>query len=78
MKIVLIEDNPGDVRLVREMLKDSGSNYTLKTAPELKAGLELMASENFDIVLLDLNLPDTMGLETLYRVQSQNPVCRWL
>ncbi len=73
MNILHIEDNPGDARLVVEMLKESGVAYTLKTAGELKAGLDLLASENYDIVLLDLNLPDSMGLDTLFKIQSQSP-----
>ena len=63
---VLIEDNDGDARLVREYLAEGfGPRFQLRVAPTLQAGLELLAERNADIVLLDLMLPDCAGLEAL-------------
>lgn len=73
MRILLIEDNPGDARLVLEMLKEVPGDFTLEVAERLAAGLKLLASHDFDVALLDLNLPDSNGLETLARLQSKFP-----
>lgn len=71
IEILLIEDNPGDVRLIREMLKEvSIIRCHLEHAPELSTGIETLRKKKFDIILLDLGLPDSMGLETLNRIHS--------
>jgi len=71
MRIVVIEDNPGDARLIQEMLKASGGSYQLAIAPDLTQGLRLLAAQPADVVLLDLGLPESYGLETLGRLQSR-------
>ena len=73
-KVLLIEDNPGDARLIREMILEArGGKFTLNWANELKTGLEYLSKEKFDLVLLDLSLPDSSGLETLTKVRAQVP-----
>jgi len=63
--ILLIEDNPGDVRLMKEMLKEITSlNYQLNVAETLKEGCERIKSNNIILILLDLNLPDSIGKQT--------------
>jgi PAS domain S-box-containing protein len=70
MRILLIEDNPGDARLVREMLSEAnGSAAELECEETLASGLERLASEQFDVLLLDLTLPDSRGLDTLQKVR---------
>ncbi len=70
--ILLIEDNPGDARLLRETLAEAhGSAIALAHAPDLRAGLERLAAGGVDGVLLDLSLPDSEGLATLTAVQEQ-------
>jgi PAS domain S-box-containing protein len=67
----LIEDNPDDALLLRQMLRrTSALNFDLREAQDLKTGLELLAQERFDAVLLDLQLPDSTGLESLERLQT--------
>lgn len=73
MKILLIEDNPGDVRLVREMLKEVPGDFALHSAPRMAEGLEFLLGNQVDVVLLDLNLPDSGGLKTLTRLQMLSP-----
>ena len=74
MRLLLIEDNPGDARLVREILRDAGHQGTRLThAERLADGLRLLAEERFDAVLLDLFLPDSQGLETLLQVRTRAP-----
>jgi len=69
MRILLIEDNPGDTRLIREMLFEAnGCAAELECEETLASGLERLASERFDVLLLNLTLPDSQGLETLHRV----------
>jgi len=69
MTILLIEDNPQDIRLIREMLKEIRSfNYDLVSAATLKDGCEQIQRNNFDIILLDLNLPDSVGQQTFQKV----------
>lgn len=70
-KILLIEDNPGDIRLMKEMLNEMVTfDYHLITAETLKDGCELIEKENVILILLDLNLPDSNGKETFDAVMS--------
>lgn len=74
IKILLIEDNPGDVRLLREMLAEMpGTPFDLECADRLSAGLERLAAGEIDVILLDLSLPDSRGFDTFLRVQGQAP-----
>lgn len=68
-RILLIEDNPGDARLIMEYLSDvEGSRYVIDTKDRLSEGLAAMGQMGFDIVLLDLTLPDSSGIETFEKV----------
>jgi len=67
LKILLVEDNPGDARLIEEMLKESDIQFTLDCAGSLAAGIGLINSNNFDVILLDLGLPDCKGLDTFFK-----------
>lgn len=74
ISILLIEDNPGDVRILREMLKESGiTQFALEPVDRLETGLERLRTGIFDMLLLDLGLPDSQGLDTLARVREQVP-----
>jgi two-component sensor histidine kinase/CheY-like chemotaxis protein len=71
---LLVEDNPGDARLLREMLVDSDeSGFRLTHRPRLAEALEQLDGEAFDIVLLDLQLPDAQDFETFSRTQVRAP-----
>ncbi len=75
IRILLIEDNPGDARLIEEMLSESGGqSVDLKQAVTLASGLELLASGGFDCVLLDLNLPDGRGIDLYEKVRALAPL----
>lgn len=74
LNILLIEDNPGDARLVKELLSESALiNYELVVAETLKKGIEQITANLFDIVLLDLNLPDSNGEHTFEAVVKVFP-----
>jgi DNA-binding NarL/FixJ family response regulator len=66
--ILLIEDNPEDALLVKEYLNDS-KKFRLDTVSRLTDALEHLKTKTFDIILLDLNLPDGMGLENLIKLR---------
>src|SRR5260370_2601007 len=71
INVLLIEDNPGDVRLIRELLADRGGPaIVLEAAARLGTGLERLAAGGIDVVLLDLSLPDSSGLDTFLQVRA--------
>ncbi len=72
IKIVLIEDNPGDVRQIKEMLKEvDASRFELKYFDRLSTGLAGIVEGTADAVLLDLGLPDSQGLDALKKVHVE-------
>ncbi len=74
IKILIIEDNPGDVRLINIYLKDySGDNYIFSVADSLSKGLNLLSQDEFDVIILDLTLPDSSGLDTFKRAYEHSP-----
>ncbi|MBD3369920.1 response regulator [Candidatus Fermentibacteria bacterium] len=73
IRALIVEDNPADARLIAEYLKDTdGPPVRITEAPTLEAGLEAVGSSDFDVVLLDLNLPGSIGLESLYEISRAN------
>ena len=74
LSILLVEDNAGDVVLIREMLNLSGIDFSLRHVSTLKETIILCGEHNFDVVLLDLGLSDSNGLETLKKwLSDYNP-----
>jgi len=72
--VLLIEDNPGDAGLIRAALSEAkGGEFALEWVERLSAGIERLESGGIDIVLLDLSLPDSRGLETLRKIQTAAP-----
>jgi diguanylate cyclase (GGDEF)-like protein len=67
MKVLLIEDNPGDARLLREMLCVD-SQFAVSTVDRISRGLSCLCDSKFDLILLDLYLPDGEGIDTLRQV----------
>ncbi|WP_013322233.1 hybrid sensor histidine kinase/response regulator [Gloeothece verrucosa] len=66
VNVLLIEDNLAEARLLQEILKGSHlKQFNLCHVKRLREGLEKIRSEPFDIILLDLTLPDSQGLESL-------------
>jgi len=74
INILLIEDNPGDARLIDIYLKESFDNiFTLLTADYLSKGIELLEKQSFTIIISDLSLPDSDGLETFKKIHEKAP-----
>ena len=66
LRILLVDDSAGDVRMVRELLAEAGqSHIDLRTAGSVRQAIDLVGEEMFDAVLLDLSLPDSQDLEGL-------------
>jgi diguanylate cyclase (GGDEF)-like protein len=71
MRVLLIEDNPGDARLLREMLRAGADlEFAVTTADRIASGLAYLGEREFDLVLLDLSLPDSEGIDTLRQVRG--------
>jgi DNA-binding NarL/FixJ family response regulator len=72
--LLIVEDNAGDVLLIREYLAEKQNiSYDIKEAGSLETGLNLMSHHDFDLILLDLSLPDSTGLETVRQVVTRFP-----
>ena len=72
--LLLIEDNPLDARLVEAILNESGTTrFRLIWVQSLGEGLQQLAGDSIDLVLLDLSLPDSWGLETFDRLHAKVP-----
>ena len=73
-EILLVEDNPGDALLLREMLKEQGWYSTHMTHVEyMSAAEQHLANHTVDIILIDLCLPDAEGLGGVRRIQAAAP-----
>jgi diguanylate cyclase (GGDEF)-like protein len=71
LRVLIVEDNPGDAILVREMLREADPlGFELIHANRLSAGIEQLLGPGADCVLLDLSLPDAEGLDALTQVQA--------
>ena len=75
-KVLLIEDNPADARLIGEMLREAeakGLAFELVWADSLAAGAQRLHEGGIDVILLDLGLPESSGLDTLQRLLEHEP-----
>jgi diguanylate cyclase (GGDEF)-like protein len=72
-RVLLIEDNPGDVRLIREMLSEGDELFEVDCVGRLSQGLEYLSTRSAGVVLLDLSLPDSYGFDTFLKVYAHSP-----
>jgi len=73
-KVLLVEDSRTEAAMFREMLFAArGSGYQLETVGSLSEGLERISLEKYDVAVIDLGLPDSMGLSTYESVRSASP-----
>jgi CheY-like chemotaxis protein len=74
LHILLVEDNPGDARLVEEILADIASpSFAVEHTSTLAQSLGRLKSNRFDCALIDLSLPDSAGIATIAAVRSAAP-----
>ncbi|MEP6474529.1 MAG: PAS domain S-box protein [Gemmatimonadota bacterium] len=71
IKVLLVEDNPGDARLIFHLLHEVGANdFEIERVSSLEPALDRLSRAGVDAVLLDLDLPDSHGLETFTRTRA--------
>jgi signal transduction histidine kinase len=74
IKVLLIEDNPADACLIREILEEEPSaRFQVEQSTRLEPALERLAAGDVDVALLDLALPDSQGFETFHRLHDHSP-----
>ena len=74
VKVLLIEDNPGDARLIELMLGESGADvFEVESVDRLSTGLRRLTRRGIGLVLLDLSLPDSRGLATFKQLHAAAP-----
>ena len=74
IRVLLIEDNPTDALLLQETLSDvEWATFEFTRAERLQDGLRLLRENSFDVVLSDLGLPDSHGLETVRQLHQEAP-----
>ena len=83
IEVLLVEDNPGDVRLTREALRDGKVHNNLSVAPDGVEALAFLRREGKyadaprpDVILLDLNLPKKDGREVLEEIKADPSLAR--
>ena len=74
IRVLLTNENPRVVTLIRKVLaKDKTNTFELEVVDCLSLGLKRLSEERFDILLLDLMLPDSQGIDTFIGVHTQTP-----
>lgn len=77
IKILLIEDNPADARLIKENLQDTHDHFHMEWKERLSLGLAFLEETDVDAILIDLNLPDSRGLDAFTKINerfSEKPI----
>lgn len=73
INILLIEDNLGDIFLIREMLKQTHTTeFDLMSVSRLEEAIQCIRKNSFEIILLDLSLPDSQGLDTFLHLTRES------
>ena len=75
IKVLLIEDNPGDARLIQLMLEEeSNITFSVEVAETLSNALERLNSASFNVIMSDLGLPDSKGIDTFFKLYSAESI----
>ncbi len=71
LEVLLIEDNPGDAKLIGRLLEEAEpGGFHITAVSRLSTGERLLLATRFDVVLLDLSLPESSGLQTVVRLKT--------
>jgi DNA-binding response OmpR family regulator len=74
IRILLIEDNPGDARLIREMLAEVAAlRFELHHVERFADAMEALGKESFGVALLDLSLPDSQWFGAFAQIRGRAP-----
>ena len=74
-RILMIEDDDADAYILERLLRTAagGKDYAIERVDMLNAGLQRLSESGFDVLLVDLNLPDSSGLDTFRRLSASAP-----
>ena len=70
LSLLVVDDNPGDRDLIEAYLDESPRSYNVASADSLAEALDMVEKETFDLILLDLGLPDSQGIDTFRRMRA--------
>jgi len=74
IKVLLVEDSPDDAELIRRSLRRIRSiAVKVQWSPSLSSAFENLASETFDVVVTDLGLPESKGIESFLKIHARYP-----
>jgi signal transduction histidine kinase len=73
LRVLCVEDNPGDARLLREVLGETGMEVELEFADRLSRARELLRASTFDVIVSDLTLPDAQGTDAVDGLKTAAP-----
>lgn len=75
LEILLVEDNPGDARLLQDLLRCTASRipFSIMHAETLAEAVNCLRQRMFNVILLDLSLPDSLGMETIEGIHAVAP-----
>jgi signal transduction histidine kinase len=75
IRLLLVEDDAGDRKIVKLALDQpaNAANFNMEPAETLSQAIEHLKSKNYDVVLLDLGLPDSNGIDTVRKAHQANP-----
>ncbi|MEI9946845.1 MAG: response regulator [Chitinophagaceae bacterium] len=77
VKILLVEDNEGDILLTREALKEARIKNEIRVAMDGQEALDILSGDELpDLILLDINLPKIDGLEVLATIKKDDRLKR--
>jgi len=78
VSILMIEDNPGDARIIQDMLEDAeNTEFAIDWKQTLKGGLDSLGENKYDVVLLDLGLPDSPQSSVSFTRDIRHDWSRW-
>ncbi|MEI6349667.1 MAG: SpoIIE family protein phosphatase [Verrucomicrobiota bacterium] len=73
IRVLLLEDNPGDARLIQELIAEAGAQFEIETVGLLSEALELLDTFDYQLVMMDLSLPDSRGIDTFHTIAATVP-----
>ena len=74
IKILLVEDNPGDARLLQEIFKEGKTaKFEIVLVDKISEAIRTLTEKDFDVILLDLSLPDSKGIDTFRKISKEKP-----
>ncbi len=73
MAVLIVEDDPGDAKLVQRMLREYAHLYETELVGSVSAAIKRLHDGSFEVVLLDIGLPDSQGIDTVLTVHTECP-----